>query len=117
MSAAAKLAPSESDFQRAVIDMAHIFGWRVAHFRPARTTKGWRTAVGADGAGFPDLVLAHRYGGGILYRELKTDSGRVAAEQAEWIIWINDAGGDAGIWRPKDWKRIEEELRVRRHRV
>jgi hypothetical protein len=49
------------------------YGWRAAHFRPARTAKGWRTPVAADGAGFPDLVLVRRTR--IVAAELK--SGRV----------------------------------------
>ena len=48
---------NEAEFQRMVIDMAHLFGWRVAHFRKVQTHGRWMTAVAADGKGFPDLVL------------------------------------------------------------
>jgi len=34
---------SEADFESRVVDFARLLGWRVAHFRPARTAKGWRT--------------------------------------------------------------------------
>src|SRR4051794_27414866 len=47
----------EAVFQDQVIEIAHIYRWRVAHFRPAQTSRGWRTPVAADGMGFPDLVL------------------------------------------------------------
>jgi hypothetical protein len=47
--------PTEREFQRQVIDLARLLGWRCAHFRPGRTARGWRTPVQADGAGFPDL--------------------------------------------------------------
>lgn len=47
---------SEAELQSAVIELARTLGYRVAHFRAARTAQGWRTPVEADGAGFPDLV-------------------------------------------------------------
>lgn len=33
-------------------------GYRVAHFRPEKTAHDWRTAVAADGKGYPDLAMA-----------------------------------------------------------
>jgi hypothetical protein len=51
---------SEASFLEQIIDLAHLFGWRVAHFRAARTFSGWRTPVQGDGKGFPDLVLCRR---------------------------------------------------------
>lgn len=87
---------NESEFQTIVIDMARLFKWRVAHFRPAMTSKGWRTPVSADGKGFPDLVLVKSWR--LIFAELKTDRGRVSTEQQEWL----DALPDSCIWRPKD---------------
>ncbi len=44
---------SERGWQRQVTDAAELFGWTWCHFRPAMTTKGWRTPVsGPLGAGF-----------------------------------------------------------------
>ena len=117
----------EDDFQATVIEMAQRLGWKVAHFRPAKTEKGWRTAVAADGAGFPDLVLVrHR----ILFAELKTDRGKLSRDQVVWqdaIIRAEDLyldqvgqGYDSRylpfkhvVWRPRDLKTIEEVLRGR----
>ena len=48
---------TESELLSVVLETAALFGWRTAHFRPAMTTHGWRTAVSGDGKGFPDLVL------------------------------------------------------------
>ena len=48
-----------------------MLGGRVAHFRPPRTVHGWRTAVAADGAGFPDLVMVR--GSRLLAAELKSE--------------------------------------------
>jgi hypothetical protein len=50
-------AADEQSFQSVVIEVARLAGWRVAHFRAARTVKGWKVPVTADGAGWPDLVL------------------------------------------------------------
>jgi hypothetical protein len=61
---------SERDFQAAVLEAARVFGWHVAHFRPARTAHGWRTPVAADGAGFPDIVASWRR---LLRRPRETD--------------------------------------------
>ena len=48
---------TEREFQRAVVELARLMGWRVHHTRPALTRAGeWRTPIQGD-AGFPDLVL------------------------------------------------------------
>jgi hypothetical protein len=99
---------SEADFQKQVIDLAHVRGWRVAHFRPARVTvKGketYRTAMAGD-IGFPDLVLARR--GCVLHVELKREDGKLSADQEKWSQAI---GATSYLWRPSDWKHIEAIL-------
>ena len=94
----------ESEFQGIVIDMAHLYGWRVAHFRSVRTPPGYRTPVAADGAGFPDLVLAKR--GELIFAELKTERGRMSDAQREWIKLLPGAV----VWRPRDLEYIEGRL-------
>jgi hypothetical protein len=110
----AVLPITESELQRAVIDLAHLLGWRVAHFRPAQTAGRWTTPVSADGAGFPDLVMVR--GGQIVFAELKTAKGRLRPEQKEWLTALLDAIGVSVrvcIWRPDDWfaGRIERVLK------
>ena len=39
---------TEEQLLTAVMDLAKFAGWRVTHFRPARTGRGWRTAVQGD---------------------------------------------------------------------
>lgn len=95
---------SEAEFQQQVIEFAHLFRWRVAHFRPAKTNKGWRTPVAADGAGFPDLVLAKN--GRVIFAELKAQKGKLRPEQTAWIADVNGV-----VWRPSDWDVIEKTLR------
>ena len=99
---------NEATFQRQVINMAQLFGWKVSHFRPAMTSKGWRTPVSADGQGWPDLVLVRER---VLFRELKTDKGKATRHQLAWIEALDAAGQDAAVWRPRDWDSIEAELR------
>lgn len=100
---------TEAELQAAVIELAHACGWTVAHFRPARTEQGWRTPVAADGAGFPDLVLAHSERG-VLFVELKADKGRLSIEQERWRDVLNDAGADWQCWRPSLWDHVVETL-------
>lgn len=105
---------TEEQLLKAVIDMARLFGLTTAHFRPALSQSGrWHTAVAGDGKGFPDLVIVGA--GGILYRELKTDVGRLRPEQ---VVWLRTLGrvADAGVWRPADLHggTIERELRALR---
>jgi hypothetical protein len=102
---------TERDFQRAVIDYARRLGWRVAHFRTSPTQSGgWATAVQADGAGFPDLVLVRRER--LLFVELKGKAGRVSPAQAEWLAALERVDDDAAgvgvyVWKPADWPVIE----------
>jgi hypothetical protein len=103
----AALAMSEDDLKAAVIQAARLLGWRVAHQRPARTEKGWRTAIEGD-AGFPDLCLARD--GRVLFRELKSAKGKPTADQQVWLEALGDYGG---IWRPQQWLdgTIQHQLR------
>ncbi len=87
------LKQTEAEFQKEVIDWLHKHDWRVAHFRPAKTSKGWRTAVGADGAGFPDLCCVNAKSGRVMFIELKSDTGKVSLEQAEWLLALGKCPG------------------------
>ena len=113
---------TEAQFQRSVIELAQLNGWRVFHARKAQNAKGaWRTPVAADGAGFPDLVLVRDR---VIFAELKTDKGRVSPAQREWLDAITDATtGEippcdrevvrATVWRPRDWPAILAALNTR----
>ena len=99
---------SEDDLLRAVVDLASLYGILVHHSRPARTARGWATAI-VGHKGLPDLILVG--GRGVLIRELKSAKGRTTPEQEEWLSRFRLAGQDAAVWRPRDWPaRIKEEL-------
>jgi hypothetical protein len=91
-----------------VIELAHLFGWRVAHFRPCKTGRGWRTPVQADGAGFPDLVLVGR--GRVIVAELKRETGRATPDQLAWLAAFTDAGVESVVWTPSCFDAIAAEL-------
>lgn len=97
---------TEDDWQSFVLDLAHTCGWLVFHARPAQTGRGYRTAVAADGEGFPDLVLVRR--GQVLVRELKLDDTYPSLPQKRWL---NELGPAGAVWRPRDRALVMEELR------
>lgn len=101
---------TESEFQSVVIDLARMFRWRVAHFRPAKTKYGWVTPVQADGKGWPDLCLVRER---IVFAELKSDAGKLAPEQREWAQALADAGCESYVWRPADLEQVAAVLRRR----
>ena len=109
MKTAAKL--TEAAFTTQVIDLAHLMGWRVHHCRPARTGKGWRTALQGD-AGLPDLIMVHAAKKRFLIAELKVGNNQPSPAQAAWLWACYEAEIEAYLWYPKDWPEIEELLGV-----
>jgi len=99
---------SEADWQRQVTEYAHLRGWLYCHFRPAQTSKGWRTAVAGDGAGWPDLCLVR---GRLVIAELKSETGKLSSVQRDWIAALELAKAEVYVWRPSDWPQVEAVLR------
>jgi hypothetical protein len=104
---------NESQFMKNVIELAQRCGWKVAHFKTVcvRRDNGsfyYVTPVQADGAGWPDLVLARDER--LIFAELKADKGTVSPEQTAWFEALQDAGQVVRIWKPKDWDNIVTEL-------
>lgn len=107
---------TEGQLQDAVIETARTFGWRVAHFRPARVIRGGRetyeTPVSADGKGFPDLVMIR--GDRFVVAELKSDTGALRPDQEEWLADFRAHPGlETYLWKPARWLdgTIERVLR------
>jgi hypothetical protein len=93
----------ERDFQRRVYELAKMLGYRVAHFRPAHTAKGWRTPMTGD-AGWPDLVICGR--GRLIFAELKAEKAKPREDQVAWLESLKAAGATAVLWHPSDWDDI-----------
>jgi hypothetical protein len=90
----------EKSFQRTVVDAAMTLGWICVHFPNAIINP----------TGWPDLILiGHRR---VLFRELKTDRGKVSRFQQEWIDKLSAAGADVAVWRPSDWQNITLDLQT-----
>ena len=107
---------SETELKEAVIDLAHTFGWKCVHFRPAQTKHGWRTAVQGDGKGWPDLTLVHP-DAWIIFAELKDKRGKLTKEQQEWkdLLWpvcehLLMTRVRYYLWNPRDWNDIVRVL-------
>lgn len=91
---------TEKAFQQQIIDLAKLRGWLVYHVFDSRRSN----------PGFPDLILIR--GDTLQAFEVKTEKGRVSADQEAWL----DAFGgvvviDAEVVRPSDWDYIERVLR------
>ena len=99
----------ERDFQRAVVDLARLMGWRVHHTRPALTQRGrWLTPIQGD-AGFPDLVLCRPPR--LIVAELKRVGGKPTAEQQGWLDALHAcAGVECYLWTPADWNAVVRTL-------
>jgi len=113
---------TEAQWQRQVVDLARLGGWRIAHFGAARTEKGWRTPVREDGAGWPDLVLVRPPE--LVFAELKAEKGKTTPEQEAWLgdlqvvaEWSNGGVGEVVqvfVWRPSDFPEVRRVLLERR---
>ena len=93
---------TEDELLANVRDAARKLGWLEYHTHDSRRS----------GEGFPDLVLAHRTDGRIIFAELKRMSGKLSAAQEEWLAVLG-LRGTTYVWRPDDWLagRIEQALR------
>ncbi len=103
---------SEAELQAAIMQLAGVFGWRRAHFRPAQLPSGrWATHMEGE-TGWPDLVLARP--GRLLIYELKRDGKDPTPEQEAWLNVLRTVPGiRVGVWRPEDWRSGEIERILR----
>lgn len=80
---------TEKQFQEVVVKRARAHGWLVYHTFDSRRSE----------PGFPDLVLVRDR---IVFRELKTNQGRLSPYQSRFLAALKAAGADVGVWRPSD---------------
>ena len=99
-------AMSEAELAGAVEDAFTRFGWRWVHFRPARKQAGWATAMSGH-PGSPDYMIARN--DELLFIELKSQHGRLTADQEAWGAALDNLAGQTGgrvwygVWRPSHW--------------
>ena len=98
---------TETQFASAVEDLLELYGWLWCHFRPAKTDKGWRTALSGH-KGLPDYVAAKS--GRLLMFELKSAAGKVSQAQQEWLDALKKTKAEVYLWRPDMWPEIQEVL-------
>lgn len=103
---------SEAVLQSRVEELARELGWGYFHAPDNRPNA--RGRVQRIRPGFPDLVLLHPIARRMMYRELKTMTGRLAPAQREWAADLAACGSDVGVWRPIDYLdgTIRRELMV-----
>lgn len=90
---------SEATLQNLVLGYVRARGLLAYHTHDSRRSE----------PGWPDLVIVGD--GGVLYRELKSKTGRVSPDQLMWIDALEKAGANADVWRPVDWPhRICSEI-------
>jgi hypothetical protein len=52
------------------------------------------------------IVGAH----GVVYAELKSETGRLSTDQEKWLLALRHAGATAYLWRPSHWDQIIARL-------
>jgi hypothetical protein len=95
---------SEADWLGTVGDTLDLCGWSWIHHRPARRAHGkWETPTqGSSAKGWPDVFAVR--GRRAIALELKTATGRVTAEQTDWLEKLRLVGVEAHLIRlPQDW--------------
>jgi len=92
---------SEADLMDAVVELAHLRGFIVAHFAAARVKDGWRTPARYDAKGFPDLTIVGH--GRFIVAELKSARGKLDLDQHSWLDAMRDTPVEVHLWRPVHW--------------
>ena len=98
LSAPPSLDVSEAAFQQLVTDLATVCGWYWWHDEDSRRNQ----------AGLPDLLLLR--GTRLIWRELKTQQGRLRPAQVAFGERLTAAGQDWRVWRPGDWADVVATL-------
>ena len=92
-------AVSERDFQRQVVELAELTGWRTYHTYDSRRSN----------PGFPDLVLVRPPR--VVFVELKRERGHMTTTQRQWAEDLGDCPQvEYYLWRPSDWDEIDGVL-------
>jgi hypothetical protein len=81
---------SERELQQSVTDLCRHY--RLLHYHGYESRR--------SEPGFPDSVIAGP--AGQLFRELKSETGKLSPEQVKWKYVLLAGGADWAVWRPAD---------------
>ena len=73
---------SETAFASQIEDLLKLYQWRWTHFRPAWSSKGYRTPIKGH-KGFPDYVCVRPPR--LIFAELKDQYSKTSPEQEAWL--------------------------------
>jgi hypothetical protein len=93
------LRQTERGFQQQVVKYAKLMGWSCWYVTDSRHSP----------AGWPDLVMTRRPR--VVFAELKSERGKLTADQRACIDELRACGQEAYIFRPSHWESIEKLLR------
>lgn len=96
------LVITEAAFQRQIIELARLRGFKVFHVYDSRKSTG---------TGWPDLSLVRPKDGRYIAAELKVGKNQPTRAQLDWLVALNACGVETHIWRPADLDYISEVLR------
>lgn len=103
----------EADLQRALVELAESYGWRVYHppdNMPRQRPDG-STWVQNVVAGWPDLTLVRPPE--FIVAELKSERGRLSEAQQSWLDDLAACGIETFTWRPRDFEQAHARLKRR----
>jgi hypothetical protein len=89
---------TEAELNREIRGLCYQFG---LHAFSATTYRiPGASARPGSSTGFPDWVIVGP--GGVLFREAKSELGRLSMAQIKWGKDLQRAGADYAVWRPAD---------------
>ena len=103
----AEKTKNERELTDLVVSLCDEGGWLCHHDRPAKTDKGWRTAIQGD-AGMPDIIALR--GNRLLVAELKHGRNKPTPEQELWLEAFRQVGAEVYVFRTGDEEAIREVL-------
>lgn len=95
---------TERELTTQLVDLAKTTGWKRYHT--------WRSKHSA--AGYPDETLVRER---LVFLELKTETGKVTAEQRDWLRALAAADVEVYVLRPRHLEQIAAVLAARRDPV
>ena len=104
---------TEAQFQAQVVQLMRHLGWRTMHVRRS-IGKGRKWATTTSVEGWPDICAwkpgREGFLGRFLVAELKSERGKLSAEQEDVLASLEAAGVETYVWKPSDLDEIARIL-------